>query len=253
MLWIKNHFLMKQFTEYQAILSGEQVLTINVIFGISGRTNSPNTPFISFHLADVCSKAFWGTWVYYTRKLNLIYIFITICPFITRSCVQPEETEDKSVLKSKHTGWGYSQDVKLATVVDAITGWFQRVTNSAARKDAGLWLPPWTVEVRIIFSINIILSKHRKQTFPAILPSVCEWTCKYLQRFKINWRQKHDSVAHTHSWLWEPYGVICSYAKWHSLAIFSRKVTSSTILLFWGFLLTCNKHPLKKSFSQLQD
>lgn len=125
MLWTKNHFLMKQFTEFQAILSGEHILTINVIFGISSRTNSPNAPFISFHLADVCSKAFWKTWVDYTRKLNLIYIFITIFPYVTRSCVQPEETEDKFVLKSKLPGWGYSQDVRLATVVDAVTGWSQ--------------------------------------------------------------------------------------------------------------------------------
>jgi len=112
-------------TEYQAIQTSKQVLTLNIIFSFSGRTNSPKATFISFNLADVCSRAFWETWVSYTRKLNFIYIFITICPYVTRSRVQPEETECRSILKSKLTDLGYSQDVRLATVVVATTCWFQ--------------------------------------------------------------------------------------------------------------------------------
>lgn len=112
-------------TEHQAILANEQVLTLNIIFSFPSRTNSPKATFISFNLADVCSRAFWETWVSYTRKLNFIYIFITICPYVTRSCVQPEETEGTSILKSKFTYLGYSQDIRPATAVAATTGWFQ--------------------------------------------------------------------------------------------------------------------------------
>ena len=201
-------------TEHQAILASEQVLTINIIFSFSGRTNSPKATFISFNLADVCTRAVWETWVSYTRKLNFIYIFITICPYVTRSCVQPEETEGRSILKSKLTDLGYSQDIRPATVVAATTGWLQSklewlIQQPEKMQDWGFL--PEHYKTRIIFSINMIfLRKHKKQTFLVILPSMGVWTCKYLQRIKINRRQNHDSAAHTEASLLTIRTTLCA-------------------------------------------